>query len=436
MGPLWRKVFWLAVVGACLSAQTGPGFAQAAKKAAPKAKSADEAGGGSKKDPASAQKAFDAGVKAFEAGKHDQAVASLSAAIASGGLPSQNMARALYYRGASYRKQGKPAQAISDLTSALWLKGGLSDAERAAAMENRAGAYREAGLVEQSQVETARNSAVEGRPVAVTEKAPPRAAPGTPQAAPASVAAPQATSTSGWQTATAVRPNTAAPATTSAVQVQPAASTPANHVSAVQRPASTAVANAAAFGQPPPPPMQASVRERVATAPSGAEQPASAPAPQQSSSGGILKGLFGDLSLGGSAPPPPARPAPAQTAQASTATSDWSQSTRVAAPGAKQQVAAAPVPAAAPPQQEGQYRLQVAAVRTRQEADQVAARLRQQHAKELKARGVEIDEATLANIGTFYRVRVGPYVEANEPRNLCVKLRQKGYDCLVVTVSQ
>ncbi len=90
----------------------------------------------------------------------------------------------------------------------------------------------------------------------------------------------------------------------------------------------------------------------------------------------------------------------------------------------------------AAPQPEGNYRLQVAAVRTRGEADGVAAKLRQQHGKELKSRGVEIDEATLANVGTFYRVRVGPYVDANEPRNLCVKLRQKGYDCLVVSISQ
>ena len=44
--------------------------------------------------------------------------------LQSGGLPSSKMARALHYRGLAYKKSGKPAQAIADLTSALWLKGG------------------------------------------------------------------------------------------------------------------------------------------------------------------------------------------------------------------------------------------------------------------------------------------------------------------------
>ncbi len=60
------------------------------------------------------------------------------------------MAKALYYRGTAYRKQGKPAQAISDLTTAAWLKGGLSDSDRAQAMEQRQLAYSEAGLGSQA----------------------------------------------------------------------------------------------------------------------------------------------------------------------------------------------------------------------------------------------------------------------------------------------
>ena len=48
----------------------------------------------------------------------DQAAQALSQAL-QGGLPSRQMAKALYHRGVAYRRQGKPAQAISDLTSAL-----------------------------------------------------------------------------------------------------------------------------------------------------------------------------------------------------------------------------------------------------------------------------------------------------------------------------
>ena len=52
----------------------------------------------------------------------------------------------LYYRGLAFRKMGKPGFAISDLTSALWLKNGLSEAERADATKMRALAYHEAGI--------------------------------------------------------------------------------------------------------------------------------------------------------------------------------------------------------------------------------------------------------------------------------------------------
>ena len=52
----------------------------------------------------------------------------------------------LYYRGLVFRKLGKPGFAVSDLTSALWLKNGLSEAERADAIKVRALAYNEAGI--------------------------------------------------------------------------------------------------------------------------------------------------------------------------------------------------------------------------------------------------------------------------------------------------
>ena len=63
-----------------------------------------------------------------------------------GGLPSAQMPRLLYYRGLVFRKLGKPGFAVSDLTSALWLKNGLSEAERADATKMRALAFHEAGI--------------------------------------------------------------------------------------------------------------------------------------------------------------------------------------------------------------------------------------------------------------------------------------------------
>jgi tetratricopeptide (TPR) repeat protein len=106
-----------------------------------------------KKDPAAAQKEIEAGIAALEAGKTDNAVQRFTAAVSGSSLPSPLIAKALYHRGVAFRRQGKPVQAISDLTSALWLKNGLDESERADALAMRAGAYRDAGLPDQVDTE-------------------------------------------------------------------------------------------------------------------------------------------------------------------------------------------------------------------------------------------------------------------------------------------
>ena len=121
------------------------------KKKSEKAESSDaaeKAEAGKKANPAEVQKALDAAQKSLDAGKIDVAGGQASSLISKGGLDSRSMARALAIRGHAHKKQGKPAQAIADLQSALWLKGGLNDAERASAAQARVEAYREAGLSE------------------------------------------------------------------------------------------------------------------------------------------------------------------------------------------------------------------------------------------------------------------------------------------------
>ena len=78
------------------------------------------------------------------------------------------------------------------------------------------------------------------------------------------------------------------------------------------------------------------------------------------------------------------------------------------------------------------YRLQVAAVRSRREAEDLAARLRQEHGAKLGRRVPVIDEAVFGNMGTFYRVRLGPFAESGESRQLCATLNAGGFDCLVL----
>jgi cell division septation protein DedD len=101
-----------------------------------------------------------------------------------------------------------------------------------------------------------------------------------------------------------------------------------------------------------------------------------------------------------------------------------------ASPKAASAAPAPPVPvtASAPA---GKFRLQVAAVRSRDEAERLASSV-------MKHQGVggvqpEIDETVLGSMGTFYRVRLGPYADAAEPGQLCKSLRPQGFDCLVVT---
>ena len=137
------------VVGAALTgaqAQTVP----AGGKKEGAAASSDASPGGAKKqrDPADIEKALASAQKSLSAGKADVAAKQMDSLINAGGLDPRSVARALALRGHANRKLGKPAQAIADLQSALYVKNGLSETERTSALEARAQAHREAGLPE------------------------------------------------------------------------------------------------------------------------------------------------------------------------------------------------------------------------------------------------------------------------------------------------
>ena len=369
MGDVLRNLtLVLAVAALALPAVAfdGPTQQSGAKKSTAASKKQEEPaaapGDEKSKQAALIQQTFDAGIKAYGAGKSEEALRAFEAAIR-GGLPSAQMPRALYYRGLAFRKLGKPGFAVSDLTSALWLKGGLSEAERADAIKVRALAYNEAGISDVPPV-----------PQSSYAEAP--ALPGQSNAAP---------------TETAM-----------------------------------------AGGAPP-----------VSNAPA-------APTPP-SSSGGI-GGFFSSLFGGGSS----SSEAEAPTTTASIAPADsggWGGTTEVspadatppqrapeiASPFVTQVAAvdqpktsandAAPVARSAP---SGKYKLQVAAVRTRSEAEALAGLVVGRHGEQLGGRKPEVDETVIGSMGTFYRVRLGPYSSAAEPEQLCVALRSDGFDCLVV----
>jgi cell division septation protein DedD len=110
----------------------------------------------------------------------------------------------------------------------------------------------------------------------------------------------------------------------------------------------------------------------------------------------------------------------------------------IAAPFVTQVASVDQQPSAAPPPTDrisspsGKYRLQVAAVRSRSEAEALAGLLVGRHGDQLGGRHPEVDESVIGSMGTFYRVRLGPYASAQEPEQLCAALRSDGFDCLVL----
>lgn len=147
----WRRAVLAACAAMVLAGVCAPGaYAQAADNEDASAQGSNSSAK-KKQDPADAQRTIEAAVKQLHAGRAEQAVQALSATLAGGNLPPAIMARALYVRGMAHRQQGRPAQAISDLTGALWLKGGLGGDERAEATRERAAAYVDAGLAEPGQ---------------------------------------------------------------------------------------------------------------------------------------------------------------------------------------------------------------------------------------------------------------------------------------------
>ena len=88
------------------------------------------------------------------------------------------------------------------------------------------------------------------------------------------------------------------------------------------------------------------------------------------------------------------------------------------------------VVAAAKP--EGRFRIQVGMVRTQSEAQSLVVRVQRDHGAVLDKRQPEIDETPVGNMGSFYRVRIGPFASAQESQAACAKPKVTGIDCLVV----
>jgi cell division septation protein DedD len=78
----------------------------------------------------------------------------------------------------------------------------------------------------------------------------------------------------------------------------------------------------------------------------------------------------------------------------------------------------------------GAFRIQVAAVKSRDEASAVISKI-QAAGGSLASASSTVDETTFGAMGTFYRVRLGPYANAAAAKPDCDALKASGLDCLV-----
>ena len=464
MGHMSRVVRNLALAfgAACVVATFGAA-AFAASKTKPAAATAEPDEAAQKqKDAAGTRAAYEGGIKSFQAGKLEPAVQQLSTALRGGGLASSEMARALYVRGMAYKRQSKPGLAISDLTSALWLKNGLNDTDRQSATAERAEAYRLAGLGDG-------NSGVE-RVSVIDPNAGVKAAESVskPAPIPAPIPSTAAAATARISDGSVTRQAPDSEAAQDAARARKLALTPVDDASGVQtlpgglaasKPLAAAAQEAAAPTAPAtvaspaaiPAPIPAALAPAT-PAPVLAAAPIEAAMPEAASTANppsTIAGFFSNLFSGGSSAPatnvPPGQSSltTASTTPATAATSSWNDRTSVASTSAKTAAAANPIttaavtPAAvakpAPAVKSGKYKVHIAAVRSRAEAEALAQKVQQQHGAALNSRAAQVDEAVIGSMGTFYRVRVNGYANADEPRGVCNALRTGGFDCLVVT---
>ncbi|WP_245280002.1 SPOR domain-containing protein [Hyphomicrobium sp. 99] len=399
-------------VGEARKAKSGSQAAQPAQ--GPQAGQSGDDSDANQKEAAKAagRKAYDAGLKEYAAGRYQNAIGQLTIAVKAGVLGTSEMAKALYTRGLAYKRDNKPGLAISDLTSAIWLKNGLSPSDQKSAIAERSESYRMAGLADTGT--TPDRPAVVAKPAAPGPNIVANPAPG-PNAGSAGLSAAAIAEAAGNQNSSGTG---SGDGTAASITRQDASNAQeGSSLQAAASPASNGAAPAEAQGG-------SSFGQTVSAIPGNVT--------------GFFSNMFGGGSSAASAPPPPAGSGTVTTASTAATvpeTSSWSNATTVADGGSAKstKVALAATPKSNAVATKGKYKIHIAALRSRAEAEALAQSLVTQHGADLSNHVPTVDEAVIGTMGTFYRVRIGGYASQDEPRGLCNKLRSSGLDCLVVT---
>jgi tetratricopeptide (TPR) repeat protein len=333
-----------------------------------------------------------AGVSSFSAGKYDTTVRQMTAVLQGDKVSPNEAAKALFFRGLAYQKLGQSTRAIADLGAAIWL--GLSPPERTAALVNRSLAYRATGLKTQADAELA--SARKDDNNGQVDKL--LASNGGTGADTASMGA----------FATEVRTDDGRRSTiASASQEKPGFGTV---TSSAQTPTRTADA--------------ASPSSWTTIAPEAAPSP---------SSGNRLTRWWGSIrgSTNDSAPPPTPAPSTKPPVVSSAWTTQTQTESSAAGPAPGTRIATASLTDPMPSAGGGNYRLQLSPTRSEAEAKELWQKVAKQN-QQLAGLEPRIEKTDMGNLGTFYRLQIGPFPDKAESLKLCNALKRSGVDCFLV----
>ena len=325
-----------------------------------------------------------AAAASYASGKYEVTVRQMTNVLQGDKVSPTDAAKALYFRGLAYQKLGQSTRAIADLGAAIWL--GLLPSERTAALVNRSLAYRAAGL--KSQADTELESARKND--------------------------------SGGQVDKLLASNGSAGA-------QPGSSMGAFSTEVRPEGGPTAIASSGATGLPEMPSRNSQAANPGSWSTTSAEASSSEP-----SSGNRLSRWWGSVrgSSSESAPTPEPSPAPSSPPKPPAVTSAWTTETRAEAPPETRVATASPsVPV--PSGGGGNYRLQLSPTRSEAEAQALWNQVTRQNEK-LAGLQPHVEKTDMGNLGTFYRLQIGPFPDKAESLKVCNALKHSGVDCFLV----
>jgi len=406
--------------------------------------------------PATAQTAADIqkllglASNAIAKGDYKNVVKQMSGAIRSNKLSDSDIAKALYFRGVALERARAPAQAISDLTSAIWLTG-LDSTERARAYASRGLAYRAVGMDARANAdlkqakELAPNDAMVSQVLSGGGSNAQAAAPSMgpqgipmpmmPGLQPGGLPGQQA----GFGPAVQIPQMPVGNVPVSAMPRPAAAPQPQ------EKPKQVAALDSAPAATPEPPPAPAATPEpapKPAAAPatpraefpswatsvspeaeSGGEEQSTAEAEAEADEEpGRLKKFFGSIWGSDDEAESSDEDGDGGARRAVVATAEWSKTTKVeeindsSASGAGRS-----------------YRIQLASSRSEDEARTLWKRISSQYSGIVGDREPIIEKTELGTLGTFYRLQLGPFDDKRQSLQLCNSFKRSGVECFLVT---